>query len=139
MEGVIVAIDPGKNNGVALFSADGTLRKWGVKDFSTMPEFFIDCMDIEVSAYIVEGFRLRKYQQASGDPMLSSQVIGMARLAASLTDAELVIQDPENRILGAMYRGIELPKGHTPDDLSAQCHGWFYLVTHGIVAAQTVD
>jgi hypothetical protein len=139
----LLAVDPGdKNIGVSVW------RNWprveetfnGVVTAEELLEALNqdgnDGWDCSIEQVVVEDYRLDKSRNRGGQRMLTSEVIGMLRLFSSITyDCELVRQRPEARKVAAMHAGIELPQGHTPDDLSAHLHAVYRLEELGLIQA----
>lgn len=136
----ILSVDPGKNIGRALWTNDGQFLFKDVCDFDTLMSFLIDTSPT-ISTVVVEDFTLFKRQmQQTGSRMEASQVIGALRLWEMQDSTRLLVKQPPAILpVSALHTGITLPKGHTPDDLSAYLHGHYYLVGLGVLQPHSVD
>jgi len=139
----MIAVDPGQLNvGVSawLEGSDG----WQETACGIMtPDEFADAvaegygdeMGWGATKYVVvEDFRLDHSRNSGGSRMIASEVIGMARVRAKMMyGCEFVRQAPEAYKVAALHAGVELPKGHCPDDLSAHLHGFYFLESRGFI------
>ena len=127
----ILAVDPGKRNGVAIFEdvKDGKLEincVWTVDQLITATnQFNSDISVVVVEDYIINGKR------NNGSRGEAIQVIGILRALAARLSIPFVRQPPENRLTAAKWAGEHVRKGHMPDDQSARLHGIFYLRKQG--------
>lgn len=138
----LMAVDPGNERvGVSLWEPERYHRDTGWHETwngIVTPDDFADAMaeghgdeqaGNSLRFVIVEDWRLDHSRNRGGSQMIASEVIGMARVRASIYrfQTEFVRQRPEAYKVAAMHAGIELPKGHCPDDLSAKLHARYFL------------
>lgn len=127
----ILAVDPGKRNGVAIFEdiKDGKLEINCILTvdqlIDTTNNFTRDISAIVVEDYIING---SKNNGSRGEAI---QVIGILRALSARLGVPFVRQPPENRLTAAKWAGEHVRKGHMPDDQSARLHGIFYLRRQG--------
>lgn len=135
----VLSIDPGKNIGRALWTNDGGLLFKDVCDLDTLLSYLADGEGINTIVY--EDWRLFKRQaQQTGSTMEASQAIGAIRLWEKLDTTRLIVKQPSSILpVSALHAGVALPKGHTPDDLSAYLHGHYYFVGLGLIAPHSVS
>lgn len=127
----ILAVDPGKHNGVAIFEdvKDGKLEincVWTVDQLIDATNGF----NSDISVIVVEDYIIgpKGNQGSRGEAI---QVIGILRALASRLNVPLIRQQPEKRLIAAKWAGETIRKGHMPDDQSARLHGIYYLRVHG--------
>lgn len=130
---LILAVDPGEHIGLACYDASGNLHWDGIMN----PVQFIDWCATTVNKFsvvVIESYRLRQGRavRQTGSKLITSQVIGTAKLFARTQHAKVIEQDPQILNLGAMHMGIKVVS-HFPDNVSAKIHGWYYLETLVIV------
>jgi hypothetical protein len=134
----ILSVDPGKNVGYALWEPDGTVIEGGAMEIDSFLSFLAELTEVDTIVY--ERFQLlRRQKQQTGSHMEASQVVGALRLYAEMKGVDLVRQNPDILPVSALHAGVKLPKGHTPDALSAYLHGHYYFVGLGILHAQQVE
>jgi hypothetical protein len=121
-------MDPGLRNGYAIMGPGGSLEAKGSILLEDLPEF-LSQLPGEFTVAVVEDFKLfrSKAIQQSGKTMQASEAIGILTGWAKTHSVRLVRQPPEAYHLGAKYVQYKLPRGHTPDDISAWLHGIYYL------------
>lgn len=138
--GHLVAVDPGdKNIGVSVHDNKGGELFNGIVTIdellSALNQDGWDGWDCDIKHVVVEDFRLNKERNRGGVRMSTSEVIGAMRLFASFCHADFIRQAPADRKVAALHAGIELPSGHTPDDLSAKLHAIYALEKLGVLKA----
>lgn len=135
----VLSIDPGKNIGRALWTNDGKLLFKDICDLDTFLSYLAEAEGIGTIVY--ENWRLFKRQaQQTGSTMEASQVIGAIKLWEKLDSTRLRVEQPSSILpVSALHAGVALPKGHTPDDVSAYLHGHYYFVGLGLLTPQSVD
>jgi hypothetical protein len=128
----ILSLDPGKKIGRALWSDDGLMLFADECDLDTALDYLANA---RMHTIVVEDWRLFKRQtEQTGSKMEASQLIGAVKLWAKLEDdRKMVIQPSSILPVSALHMGIKLPKGHTPDRISAMLHGHYYLVSQGVL------
>lgn len=128
-----LAVDPGKNTGIALFNSKGEViinTTWSVEG---LIDYLAENPDID--QLVVENWRLRTRQvQQTGSKMEASQVIGILRLWSKLRAVPLATQDPQVMRIAAMHFQVKIPaKSHIPDKTAALLHGLYFLETEGVL------
>lgn len=129
---LLLAFDPGKSTGVAIFTwPTGELKIKTSMPYDKLTAFIAD-IPINVAAIVVEDYIIRpgvgNRGHARGEAM---RVIGQLEAASYRLGCTLVKQRPEVRLIAAKWSGIKVPKGHMPDDMSAELHGIYYLRQQG--------
>lgn len=125
----ILSMDPGKKCGWAEIEFGGKVLKSGVVLYTDLPEF-LETIDRDGLVTIVyEEYRvLRSHaQHHTGSVLEAAQCIGILSAYSKFHGIRIHKQPQIVRKMGAKFAGIELPKGHTPDELSAILHGIAYL------------
>lgn len=154
---MILAIDPGKRIGYALFKPTGEEVERGVIEFDdwfseTTPmsawdnwddtgipqlTFGPDCEIIE--QIVVEGFRHDPLVKQGGSVHWASQVEGAVKMLGALTSTPVAVQYSNILPVAMMHAGYEPPKTrtgnkkHLPDEDSAWLHGRYWLTEQGIL------
>lgn len=137
-----IAIDPGKNVGVATFKSDGTdntKKTFREPFFLAFLEMLI-VSKIPGAVFIMEDFTLRKDKALDqvGSDMPAPRMIGAVQMTSRLLkDSHIELVKPGNLRTALKWAGYpELankPRNwHCPDDLSAYAHGVKYLIDRGI-------
>lgn len=128
---LILAVDPGKRNGIALFrdELDGELVVNMVMSVDELITW-LNTVENGLSAIVYEDFIIApgKNHGSKGEAM---QTIGILKMAANRLRIPITKQRPENRLTGAKWAGEKVPKGHMPDIQSARLHGIFYMRRQG--------
>ena len=129
----ILAVDPGKRNGIALFEdvKDGALSINCIMTVDQLIEYVNnDDFDSRLSAIVVEDYIIgpKGNQGSRGEAI---QVIGILRAFAAKLRIPFIRQPPEKRLLAAKWAGEHVRKSHMPDDQSARLHGIYYLRSQG--------
>lgn len=143
----VLAVDPGGVHvGVAIFreapESDQGWECWWVREFT--PEMFVSWLESSLPRFdvvITELFRLYEDMAMTliGSEMETSQLIGVIKYLVNPSPAALVMQpaawqQPTLGILRARGMGSKAKRdgagGHC---LSAELHGWAYLIRSGLV------
>lgn len=130
---MIIAIDPGAMNGLAVFDEEGELVSFCQLTIDELIQWFIDYEE-EVSTVVIEDYRLYKKRaiQQSGSNMPASRVIGQAEMFAKMKGAELVKQRADILPTGQKLTGIKMPSDHSiSHQFSAMIHGAYWLIKQG--------
>lgn len=124
-----IAIDPGGTTGWAEFN-DGILQDLG----ELKAEDFYPWLELKKPhIWVVENYRIRPAQMSKGfghqwSSVVPAQIIGAVRYRAYLTKAEVVLQEPSIKPLGAKCAGLEYTTNvklqHQTDALY---HAFFYM------------
>lgn len=130
---MIIAIDPGKDNGYAIFGEDGEMVDMGQFTIEELQTWLL-AYEEPVSTIVVEDYRLFKKRaiQQSGSDMPASRVIGIVEMYAKMKGAKLVKQRADILPVAQKISGIKLPKDHSiSHQFSALNHGIYWLVNEG--------
>lgn len=134
----VLSLDPGKKIGRALWSNGGQLLFNDECDLDTALSYLANTRGI--NTIVVEDWMLFKRQtEQTGSKMEASQLLGAIKLWKKLGEDRLVMQQPSSILpVSALHAGVKLPKGHTPDRLSAFLHGHYYFVSIGLLQPHEV-
>lgn len=131
----VLSIDPGKQNGIALWSEDAVLEDHDTLTFDQLDSYlrkhtkYID--DVIVEDYTLD----HRAGQQKGSKLDAVQTIGMVKYWASQS-IRLTMQRNLVLRLAAMHSGIRIPAtGHIPDHISAVLHGFYWFESQGRHAA----
>lgn len=138
---MIIAIDPGKTSGWAVFQGDGTLVGSGqasVKELHSWLTNFEDVYGSEPSTVIIEDYVIlptkRGMQANIGTKGETMQVIGMIKSFTLGWNCQVVMQSPQIKKLTAMQTGIKVPKDHRySHSADAILHGFHYFIKNRIM------
>lgn len=133
----IIAVDPGKNTGWALFEDErkpkvfGTLR--GLDDaWEWLPSQHPDL-------WVVENYRVRpagSFKSQWGHEWMevdAIRVIGAIQFHAHANLAEFKLQEPSIKPVAAGWLGMEYKKGKKDQHhVDATLHGYYYIVKEGL-------
>lgn len=124
-----IAVDPGGTTGWAEFN-DGVLQNLGeLKEDALYPWLELQSPDL----WVIENYRIRPKKLTKGfqhvwSSVVPAQVIGAFKYQAYLTNAEIVLQEPAIKPLGAKCAGLEYTtdakRQHQTDALY---HAFFYM------------
>ncbi|HSW91328.1 MAG TPA: hypothetical protein VLG09_01620 [Candidatus Saccharimonadales bacterium] len=128
----ILAVDPGKRNGVAIFEdvKDGKLHYNAIHTVDELIDLTNQISSDFLSAIVVEDYIINGSRN-NGSRGEAIQVIGILRALAARLGIPFVKQPPEKRLIAAKWAGESVRKSHMPDDQSARLHGIFYLRGQG--------
>lgn len=139
---MFIAIDPGKNTGVATFDKDGKDLQKYVFSEDSFRLFMVGLLHVKGSVtFILEDFRLiqGKALEQTGSDMPAPRIIGAMQMVDTIIgkDSKIEYVRPGNLRTALKWAGYpELankPYGwHCPDDLSAYAHGVMYLIQKGL-------
>lgn len=149
----LLAIDPGKRIGYALFTDTGEEIERGVIQFDNWLSLvgignlhsdtgmYFTGIDSEwsVTQLVVEGFRHDPNVKQGGSLHEASQIIGSVKTLAALTRTPLDVQFPNILPVAQIIAGYKPPttrtgkKKHLPDQDSAYLHGMYWLRGQGLV------
>lgn len=150
----LLAIDPGKRIGYALFKDNGEEMERGVIEFDNWfsgdlldwdREF--DSLSIEtpcgiygITQLVVEGFRHDPLVKQGGSVHWASQIEGAVKMLAALSRIPVAVQYSSILTVAMMHAGYEPPKTrtgnkkHLPDEDSAWLHGRYWLTAQGVLS-----
>lgn len=136
---MILVVDPGDTNGVALFNRKGELLFKFQCDFAGLADELQSRPEIET--VIVEDYRLRKGKQAqqTGSRFQAVQAIGMLKFFCIQRGAEFVLADVQAKMMGSMYSGVKPPSDHKKSHaVDAYNIGIWWLVKEGTIEPPTL-
>lgn len=140
-----VAIDPGKNIGLATFSSEGEDRGKLVVNEEALFGFLknvivaVEEKESRFVTFILEDYKLRKDRALDqvGSDIPAARIIGAVQMVHSILgeQSKIVLQEP--RILHTALKWSRQNKwvgrkSHVPDDVSAYAHGVYYLIQQKI-------
>ena len=135
--GLLLAIDPGKTTGWALFR-DGVVANLG--QVEGVDEFTLWLEDLikeygPINVIVVEAFVLfrGKAQQQIGSEFEVVQVIGICQSWALRNNVELVKQPSDILTVAQIWSKMKMPKDHSKSHyVAAYNHAFHYLVTNNM-------
>lgn len=127
MNKLILVVDPGKRNGIALFrdELDGKLEINTVMSVDEVIDW-LNQISVGLSAIVCEDYIIAPGKN-SGSKGEAMQVIGILKMTAARLRVPFILQRPEQRLMAAKWAGERIPRGHMPDKQSARLHGIFYM------------
>lgn len=147
-----VAFDPGKNTGVAGWDENGLIKFFKVCSGAEALDKFLDELEAQKpppTHFIYERYRVAysraNYNQAKyaaihgGKSVVAEQAIGSILRTARKLKVNVESQEPSILSVALLHAGIQKPKGHLRDDLSAYAHGNEYLLRQGIIKPRVLD
>lgn len=148
----ILAIDPGKRIGYALFTDAGEEIERGVVQFDDwFKNFWSDGLfrlydsalefkeDHDIYQLVIEGYRHDPRVGQGGSLHEASQIIGSVKMMAALARVPLEVQFSRILPVAQIIAGYKPPvtktgnKKHLPDEDSAYLHGMYWLRAQGII------
>lgn len=94
----------------------------------------------EIKVFIIESYIGRPWISHSGNRFKTSQQIGALKFYAKRWDIKVVEQGSDKKDMGKLYAGLRKTWGnHMPDDISAYCHGYYWLQVNGIIRPKVLD
>lgn len=134
----VLALDPGKNIGRSLWSNQGIMLFKDVIDLDTALSYLVNAEGVDTVVYEDWQLFTRQVEQ-TGSRMEASQLIGAIKLWEKLDERRFAKAQPSSILpISALHIGIKLPKGHTPDEISAMLHGHYWFVERGILKPHDV-
>lgn len=135
---LLIAIDPGKTSGVALFR-NGQVADLGQHGLDSLIDYLENLSPTTNSkrrlVIVYENFRLRKGKalQQSGSMMEASQVIGICKAFAKRNGFEIYTQEPNIKPIAQKWSKV-VPKGshNLSHSVDAYNHGFYWLVRQGM-------
>ena len=130
---MILAIDPGKMNGWAIFDEDGELVEFGQVHEDGLFDW-LKTKTQNLSTIVIEDYILykKKAMKQSGSDMVASRVIGRVEMFASLVGAKLVKQKADILPTAQKLSGYKMPSDHSiSHQFSAINHGIYWLIKQG--------
>jgi len=147
----LLAIDPGKRTGWALFTQDGELVRKGVlaldelsatmyaRDDNLMGDEWFCFNDWRIDHVVIENYVNDPGTPQGGQENPAAEVIGAVCYVAKRTGVPVVRQRAADMHHAMKFVGYEEPKTrsgrkkHVPDEDSAYLHGVYYLVGRGLM------
>lgn len=136
------SFDPGKQTGIATWTATGECTKKTV----LLPEeleLFLEGVRHTRSykVFIVENYiqYSHKAHAVVGSNMPASMAIGKIEMTARACGIQVVKQMASILTIASMWSGVKKKGQHWPDQDSAYNHGYYYLHQQGIIKARVLD
>ena len=134
---ILLAIDPGRMNGIAIFH--GKIVHWiGQVHIDDLPDFLFSQAEEyrgdEVQV-VYENFKLMrgKALQQSGSTMEASQAIGQVKMIAAKNKWPVADQAPAIKPIAEKWSGMKAPSDHKiSHQVDAYNHGVYWLVKNGM-------
>lgn len=138
-----IAFDPGKSTGIAAWedpAKDPVILGLEVDEEGLDLLFdYLDKQETPPLKFIYEEYRVFNDRfNHQGKSILTEQVIGQIRGWARRHDTEVVRQRPGCLRTGLTWAGVDIPRGHPADWLSAFGHGYFYLYNNDYIKKSRV-
>ena len=134
----IMAVDPGKNTGWALFEADKKPTKFGTCRGLTDAWCWLTEQDVP-DIWVVENYRVRpasKFKSGFDHAWLevdAIRVIGAIQYWAHRTGSKFVLQEPAIKPVSAGWLGMAYDKSKKDQHhIDATLHGYYYIVKNGL-------
>lgn len=135
----LLAIDPGKMNGLAVFDKEGKVVVYSQCVMADIVDLIQDYLDeYDISHMVVEDFKLfgHKAKQQIGSKMEASQVIGKCETIAQLKKLEFVKQPASILPIAQMWTQTKMPGNHTVShQISAYLHGAYWLIKNDLASS----
>ncbi len=132
LDGNILALDPGKTTGWALFSNKGVLVNSG----EIPDDFVMNWIEaIEPTIIVIEDFKINPAKRQGGSDVPAAQVIGAVKAYCKWQRAKLVLQSNTIKPIAYKWAGLRT-KSHAHD---AVAHGWYYCQRSGIRKSRLLD
>lgn len=131
---MILVVDPGDTNGIAIFFANGE----NVSKFQCNFDQLADGLQTmqHIDTVIVEDYRLRKGKQAqqTGSRFQAVQTIGMLKFYAKQRGAQFILANVQAKTMGEIYSGVKPPSNHSKShEIDAYNIGIWWFVSEGII------
>lgn len=127
----LLALDPGKTTGWAIFDGGGQVVDYGqenMDDLITLERLFDEH---EISHIVVEDFKLFRHRASKqvGSRMEAPQVIGIAFAWSKKHNCEFIKQDPAIKPTAQKWSQLKPPSNHAQSHwVDAFNHGFYWLV-----------
>ena len=137
---ILLAVDPGKTNGVSIFR-DGKVVSIDQVHLDDLPTFLYDFKNRYDSVVydriviVYENFKLFKGKaiQQSGSNMEASQAIGQLKMIAAQNKWEIYDQPPSIKPIAQKWSGSKPPKNHSQShQIDAYNHGVYWLIKNNM-------
>lgn len=134
---VLLAVDPGRTNGVSIFR-DGKVVSIDQVHLDNLPAFLSDFKenyDFDNIVIVYENFKLFKGRaiQQSGSSMEASQAIGQLKMLAAQNNWKIYDQPPNIKAIAQKWSGSVPPKNHSQShQIDAYNHGVYWLVKNNM-------
>lgn len=134
---VLLAIDPGKINGISIFR-DGKVESISQVHIDELPTFLFDFARVNEDQEVVivyENFKLFKGKalQQSGSKMEASQVVGQLKMIAAQHRWKIYDQSPNIKPIAEKWSKTKPPSDHSKShQVDAYNHGVYFLVSRGM-------
>lgn len=139
---MILAVDPGKTNGWAVFTGDGKAQGIGQGDLRQLHNFcthFERVYGSRPSLVIIESYRVlptaRSLKANVGSKLETVEAVGIVKGFALEWDATVLEQEPGIKKIASMWTGIKPPGDHSQShQFDAMLHGFYYLIKNGVLS-----
>ena len=134
---ILLAVDPGKVNGISIFRA-GKVVSIDQVHLDELPHFlydFKDKYDYDNIVIVYENFKLFKGRaiQQSGSSMEASQAIGQLKMVAAQNRWKIYDQPPSIKPIAQKWSGSKPPKNHSQShQIDAYNHGVYWLIRNNM-------
>lgn len=134
---VLLAVDPGKTNGVSIF-LDGKVASITQITLDDLPTFLSDFASTHQDKEVVvvyENFKLMrgKALQQSGSSMEASQAVGQLKMIAAQNKWKIHDQAPNIKPIAQKWTKAIPPKNHAQShQIDAYNHGVYWLIKNGM-------
>lgn len=142
-----VSFDPGGSDkpstGMATWTSTGEHIASVKLTNKQLTQMLIDLEPVagDIQAFIIEAYTGRPGFSTGGNKFKTSQQIGALKYYCDRWGIEKVLQGSYAKDMGMAYSQIKRTwKGkHMPDDISAYCHGYYYLHNKGLLRPKVLD
>ena len=135
---ILLAVDPGKVNGISIFRAGKvvSIDQVHLDDLPTFLSKFKDDYGHRDNVVVVyENFKLFKGRaiQQSGSSMEASQAIGQLKMVAAQNRWKIYDQPPSIKPIAQKWSGSKPPKNHSQShQIDAYNHGVYWLIRNNM-------
>ncbi len=137
---MLLAVDPGKTSGIALFTGEG--KPMWMEQARNPQELHKFLQGIErewgsvPSIVVIESYMVLPTQHSMkanvGSKLETVQAIGIVKSFCMTWDAKVVEQPPSIKKISQMWTKIKVPSNHADShQFDALLHGYYYLIKEG--------
>lgn len=135
----VVAFDPGHSIGVATWNDNYEPTGMFAVSQEQLDDLLPELATAEI--WVIEEYRVRNskfnHENSKVDTIqVIGDIKGWARRHGRI---RIVEQRSADRLIGAKWAHIKVPKGHMPDDMSAFCHGYYYLRKNNLIKSKLLE
>lgn len=132
----LLAVDPGKMNGFAVFDVNGKVIIYSQCVYADFVDTVMDYLDeYDISHLVVEDYKLFGYKakQQIGSRMEASKIIGKCETIAQMKKLAFSKQPANILPIAQMWTQTKMPGNHAiSHQISAYLHGKYWLIEKGI-------